>query len=162
MTVSERRIVLADRRHIPRGGRREGDAPGRFPNILVADSYDGARIPCVKYLDRLGFCVDQAVSGREMLDKLDGVTPHVVLVEGGLPFASVAEIVDRLNRAAHAVPIIVMTSDLGSVKPDIGGHPQVSVLEKPFALSAMLAEIRRLLRVHFSVSAQLPIYSASA
>jgi len=150
-----------DRRRIPRGGRREGDAPGRFPNILVADSYDGARIPCVKYLDRLGFCVDQAVSGREMLDKLAGAVPHLVLVESGLPFASVPEIVDRLNKTTQGVPIIVMTSDLGSAADRVSGHPQVTVLEKPFALSTMLEEIRRLLREHLSVPAQISLSGAS-
>ena len=51
----------------PRGGRRATDRPGRHPQILIADSYDGARIPFVKYLDRLGFEVLEAGDGHKAM-----------------------------------------------------------------------------------------------
>src|SRR5438128_12157371 len=106
MTITDRRTG-SDRRRAARGGRRASDQPGRFPNVLVADSYDAARIPCVKYLDRLGFCVVEAVTGREVLAKIDEALPHVILVESGLPSGPLAEIVAHLSKAAQDVPIIV-------------------------------------------------------
>src|SRR6266508_3164295 len=97
MTILERRFDGQDRRRVPRGGRRDGDQPGRFPNLLVADDYDGARIPCVRYLDRFGFHIEQAVDGQEALSKVEAAPPHVILVASSLRKAPVAEIVKRLR-----------------------------------------------------------------
>jgi DNA-binding response OmpR family regulator len=144
MTTPDRRMQ-SDRRRAARGGRRASDLPGRFPKILVADSYDGARIPCVKYLDRLGFSVDQAVTGSEVLERIETARPHVILAENSLRVTPIAHIIDRLSRTSQPLPLIVMMSDLGVSEP-LAGLPQVSVLQKPFSLLAMLEEIRRVLR----------------
>src|SRR5437868_1168147 len=93
MTSHERRYQGPDRRRVSRGGRRATDAPGRFPNVLVAESYEGARIPCVKYLDRFGFRVDEAADGHEALAKIAATPTHVILMESGLPNGPVARIV---------------------------------------------------------------------
>lgn len=145
MTIPDRRMQL-DRRRNARGGRRASDQPGRFPKILVADSYDGARIPCVKYLDRLGFSVDQAVTGSEVLERIETARPHVILAENSLRITPIAHIIDRLSRTSQPLPLIVMMSDLSVSEPPLAGLPQVSVLQKPFSLLAMLEEIRRVLR----------------
>ena len=144
MTFSNRRSQAPDRRRITRGGRRGSDKPGRFPNILVADSYEGARAPCVKYLNRLGFCVVEANGGREAMAHLDAMTPQVILIEDGLPHAPVSHIARRLNESAKNVPLIVMTSDLDDAN-SVASLPLVTVLEKPFSLTTMLQEIRRVL-----------------
>jgi DNA-binding response OmpR family regulator len=127
--------------------------------VLVADSSDAARLPCVKYLNLLGFAVDQAVSGSEVLAKLEKAAPHVMLVESGLPNAPISQIVDELKKAAKAIPVIVMTSDLGVLAHGAAALPYVAVLEKPFSLSIMVEEIRRLLRERTPIPAQLPVYS---
>jgi len=142
VTFIERRH-LADRRRAPRGGRRATDRPGRHPRVLIADSYDGARIPCVKYLDRLGFGVLEAGDGPRALAHIDARLPDVIVIENGLPDAPVAQVARRL-RGSLAVPLIVMTSDLDVVEET--GLPHVAVLEKPFSMSMMVEEIRRLLR----------------
>ena len=155
MSNADRRTPGPDRRRTPRGGRRASDRPGRFPKVLVADSYEGARIPCVKYLDRLGFSVDQAVTGPEVLAKIiAGGPPHVILIERGLPSATISEIVTELSKGARSVPVIVMASDLVSAAEQEPASHHVTVLQKPFELSAMLEEIRRLLR--------LPLYNDGA
>jgi two-component system, OmpR family, copper resistance phosphate regulon response regulator CusR len=146
MQTHNRRSAVNDRRRIPRGGRRATDQPGRHPHVLVADSYDGARIPFVKYLDRMGFGVIEAGNGQGALAHIDAQTADVIVIENGLPDAPVAWIVDRLRGASQAVPLIVMTSDLDVVEERVAGLPLVAVLEKPFSLTTMLAEIRRLLR----------------
>jgi len=144
-TPYERRIGV-DRRRIPRGGRRATDLLGRHPQVLVADSYDGARIPCAKYLDLMGFGVLEAGSGHGAIAHIDAQAAHVIVIENGLPNAPVVQIAQRLRSSSQAVPLIVMTSDLDVVEEIVTASPLVAVLEKPFSLTTMLAEIRRLLR----------------
>jgi DNA-binding NtrC family response regulator len=147
MSIPDRRQASPDRRQIARGGRRATDRPGRHPHVLVADSYDGARIPCVKYLDRMGFAVLEAGNGQCALEHIDASAAHVIVIENGLRDASVSQIVHRLRGAGQEVPLIVMTSDLDVVKDTaVAGLPLVAVLEKPFSLMTMVREIRRLLR----------------
>src|SRR5262245_59898074 len=113
MTTSERRSTRADRRQVARGGRRTDDQPGRYPHLLVADSYENARTPCVRYLDRFGFHVDEATDGNEALAMIEAKPPHVILVDAGLPHLSAARLVRRLREQPHtrSVRVIVMTSD---------------------------------------------------
>lgn len=147
MTNPDRRHAAPDRRRIARGGRRATDRAGRYPHVLVADSYDGARISCAKYLDRMGFGVLEAGNGVSALEHIDASAAHVIVIENGLPDAPVSRIVHRLRGSGQAVPLIVMTSDLDVVEDTtVAGLPLVAVLEKPFSLTTMLREIQRLLR----------------
>jgi DNA-binding response OmpR family regulator len=139
------RRTLVDRRRAPRGGRRATDQPGRHPQILIADSYDGARIPFVKYLNRLGFGVLEAGNGQKAMAHIDARAADVIVIEHLLPDAPVAQVA-RMLRGAQAVPLIVTTSHLDMVEDTVTGLAHVAVLEKPFSMSMMLAEIRRLLR----------------
>lgn len=94
----------------------------------------------------MGFGVLEAGSDYCALEHIDASAAHVIVVENGLPNAPVSQIVDRLRGAGQAVPLIVMTSDLDVVEDTTVGLPLVAVLEKPFSLTTMLQEIRRLLR----------------
>ena len=114
--------------------------------MLVADSYDGARIPCVKYLGRLGFGVLEAGGGHQALAHINAMTADVVLLESGLPNASVEHVVRRLSERPTAVPLIVMAGALDALEDTVARMPLVAVLEKPFSLTTMLEEIRRLIR----------------
>jgi len=95
----------------------------------------------------MGFGVLEAGNGYCALEHIDASAAHVIVIENGLPNAPVSQIVDRLRGAGQAVPLIVMTSDLDVVEDTaVAGLPLVAVLEKPFSLTTMLQEIRRLLR----------------
>jgi len=147
MTMADRRHASPDRRQFARGGRRATDRAGRYPHVLVADSYDGARVTCAKYLDRMGFGVLEVGNGLSALEHIDALAAHVIVIQSGLPDAPVAQIVHRLRGSGQAVPLIVMTSDLDVVDESfMAGLPLVAILEKPFSLTTMLREIRRLLR----------------
>lgn len=155
MTIPDRRQPASgDRRRMPRGGRRSSDQPGRYPNLLIADSYDGARGPCARYLDRFGFHVEECVDGDEAMASIDARPPHLILVEAGLPKLSANRMVRRLKDQPHtkAIPIIVMTADFDSTAPQPTQSEAAGVLVKPFALSTMLQEIRRVLREHSPLS----------
>jgi len=95
----------------------------------------------------MGFGVLEAGNGYRALEHIDASAAQVIVVENGLPNASVSQIVDRLRGASQAVPLLVMTSDLDVVEDTtVAGLPLVAVLEKPFSLTTMLQEIRRMLR----------------
>jgi CheY-like chemotaxis protein len=151
MSEDERRAEpTGDRRAVPRGGRRPYDRPGRFPNLLVADSYEGARVPCARYLDHFGFRVEEAVDGREALSILSVLHPHVVLTELTLPAVSAAGICEFLDREpqTRSVPVIVLHSDFDADQAAERSPRASAILVKPFPLSAMLEQVRRALRAH--------------
>jgi len=149
MTTSDRRHVRAgDRRRVPRGGRRTSDQPGRYPNLLVADSYENARTPCARYLDRFGFHVEEASDGAQALLRIEARQPHAILIEAGLPNLSAARMVRHLKEQQKAIPVIVMVSDFEQADAQRVPGSATGVLVKPFALSTMLQEVRRVLREH--------------
>jgi len=149
MTAENRRAApLVDRRSVARGGRRKTDRTGRYPNVLVADSYEGARVPCVRYLQHLGFRVDQAADGEQALALIGATPPHLIVAEQRLPKLPAWRLKQRLaqhQRTQH-IPIIVTVSDFNLSGADRESQGMASVLVKPFALAAMISEVRRVLR----------------
>jgi DNA-binding response OmpR family regulator len=139
-----------DRRRVPRGGRRATDRPGRHPVVLVADSYEGARVPYARYLEERGFLVQQAADGEQMLAMINALPPHVILAAYGLrsmPLSRLSRWLSQ-NWRMRRIPVIVLAGDAelpagAEPEPDAAG-----LLIKPFRLSAMLDEIRRVLRAH--------------
>ena len=82
--AEESRSVL-DRRRVPRGGRRATDRSGKYPTVLVAESYDGVRKSCARYLDRFNFQVAEAADGEQALTQIAAEPPQVILAESNLP-----------------------------------------------------------------------------
>jgi DNA-binding response OmpR family regulator len=139
MTTTEHRAERpTDRRRAPRGGRREHDTPGQYPLVLVADSDNGARRPCVQYLIRRGFLVDEAHGGDEATSAVRTTRPRLVLVDAALP--AKRRLLPSIQAAG--IPMIVMTTDFMEPATNAAG-----VLIKPFPLEAMLTEVRRVLRL---------------
>src|SRR5689334_12502109 len=82
---SEHRGPSPDRRRVPRGGRRAMDRQGRHPVVLVAESYEGVRRSCSRYLERLNFQVLEAADGEAALSQIAADPPQVILTELHLP-----------------------------------------------------------------------------
>ena len=135
-------LESTDRRRVPRGGRRAGDRPGRFPILLVADGYEGARRPFVRYLERFGFRVEEAATAPEASAILDRVSPHVLLTDLTLSDASALFQRSSTDPLAAKIPTIGLLSwEGGTGAPDLA-----HVLIKPFRLRAMLEAVRQVLR----------------
>lgn len=146
--ANRRAARQGDRRSVPRGGRRQTDRAGRHPNVLVADSYEGARVPCVRYLQHLGFRVDEAADGEQALALIRVAPPHLIMAEQRLPKMPAWRLKQRLalsERTQH-IPIIVTVSDFNLAASDRESQGMASVLVKPFPLAAMISEVRRVLR----------------
>jgi DNA-binding response OmpR family regulator len=130
---------------VPRGGRRESDRPGRFPPVLVADSYEGARRPCARYLGRFNFEVAEAANGEDALKQIVSSTPRLILTEWTLPTMPADRLCLWLAQGwrTRDIPVIVVASDFDARRD----MPSVAaILVKPFSLERMLSEIRRVLR----------------
>ena len=146
-TDNRRTAPPIDRRRVPRGGRRPTDRPGRYPTLLVAESYAPVRRPFVRYLEHFNFRVTQATNGDELLEAVARVPPHVILTEVALPHMEVQRLTRWLenSRDTRSIPVIVMADAFNEGSEARLGNP-AGVLIKPFPLSTMLDEVRRVLR----------------
>jgi two-component system response regulator PrrA len=151
MSTAERRLErLPDRRRVARGGRRITDRAGKYPNLLVADSYPGARKPCARYLDLFNFHVDEAASGAEVLARIQAEPPQVILAELTLPGMGARELSQWLTDRSITgpIPVIVMLSEFEGRTTEPLPASVAGVLVKPFPLATMIEEVRRVLREH--------------
>jgi len=144
---------LPDRRRVPRGGRRPTDRPGKYPPVLVAESYDGVRKSCARYLDRFHFQVTEAADGEQALKQIGAEPPQVILAELNLPSMPAPRLTQWLsqNWRTRQIPVIVLAGDLDlsdTLLSDESRNLVAGVLVKPFTLKVMLDEIRRVLRVN--------------
>ena len=147
LTYAMDRRVRRDRRRVPRGGRREYDRPGRYPPVLIADSYAPARRPCALYLERHNFDVHEAADGEEALARIVASPPRIVLIEWGLPGMSGERLSHWLAQGWRTRDVRVIAMAGAGGDEGLPAMAQVdAVLFKPFSLSAMLEEIRRVLR----------------
>jgi DNA-binding response OmpR family regulator len=89
-----------------------------------------------------------AADGTEALAKIESMRSHLVLIESGLPNAPISRVVQcmRGDEIVRPIPLIVMSGDFETDAESVGKVPLAAVLPKPFSLSIMLDEIRRLLR----------------
>jgi CheY-like chemotaxis protein len=136
----------SDRRRVPRGGRRPSDRAGRYPQVLVAESYDAVRHACVRYLRQFNFDVVEAADGEQALARIVESPPQLVLAEWNLPSMSAGRLAQWIaqRRPDSDIPVIVMANavDRDSAMPRVAG-----LVRKPFSLTDMLAEVRRVLGV---------------
>jgi DNA-binding response OmpR family regulator len=139
------RRAQSDRRRVPRGGRREYDRTGAYPTILVADAYEGARLPVARYLQRFHFNVLESADGEDALQKIVAASPYLILADWSLPSMPARRLCQWLDQSwrTRSVPVIVMVSDY---EPGEGMPPVAGILVKPFSLATMLDEIRRVIR----------------
>jgi DNA-binding NtrC family response regulator len=136
----------SERRHVARGGRRLRDRPGKHPTVLIAESYEGVRKSCARYLDRFNFRVAEAVNGEELLARVAAAPPQVIVTEMHLPAMPARRLATWLgqNWRTRHIPVIVMSSGMDLTKDEVGQLAS-AILVKPFSLGRMLDEIRRAL-----------------
>ena len=151
MLSAEYQRLLPDRRRVPRGGRRPTDRPGKYPSVLVAESYDGVRVSCARYLDRFNFQVTEAGDGEQALKQIAAEPPQVILAELNLPAMPAARLAQWLsqNWRTRQIPVIVLTGDLDPSDAPVSDdfrNVVAGTLMKPFTLRVMLDEIRRVIR----------------
>ena len=96
--------------------------------MLVADSYDGVRKACSRYLGHFNFQVSEVANGEDALELISSTLPHVILTESTLPMMPASRLISQ------------------EMEPNGWADRAAGVLVKPFTLAEMLEEIRRVLR----------------
>jgi two-component system phosphate regulon response regulator PhoB len=125
------------------------------PSILVVED-EAALLALLRYnLERQGFRVEEATDGQEALLRIAESRPDLVLLDWMLPSLSGIEVCRQIRRrpATRDLPVIMVTArteDQDAVRAlDTGADDYVT---KPFAVEALVARIRALLRRAASVS----------
>ena len=121
--------------------------------VLVAESYDGVRKSCARYLDRFNFQVAEAADGEQALKQIAAEPPQVILAELNLPSMPAPRLSQWLsqNWRTRQIPVIVLAGDLEPSEESVFGDSRTvvgGVLVKPFTLKVMLDEIRRVMRMN--------------
>ena len=124
------------------------------PSILVVED-EAALLALLRYnLERSGFRVEEATDGQEALLRIAESRPDLVLLDWMLPSLSGIEVCRQIRRrpATRDLPVIMVTArteDQDAVRAlDTGADDYVT---KPFAVEALVARIRALLRRASSV-----------
>ena len=119
------------------------------PLILVVED-EAPLLTLLRYnLEKQGFRVDEATDGQEALLRVAETKPDLVLLDWMLPTLSGIEVCRQIRRrpATRDLPIIMVTArteEQDAVRAlDIGADDYIA---KPFAMDALLARIRALLR----------------
>ncbi len=108
-------------------------------HVLIVD--DDAQIAFLlgMLLQREGYEVASAQSGREALEQVEQETPSVIILDLHMPDMPGSEIIERLEQIPGLadVPIIVATGDTGADTP----KGAMMKLTKPFNISELLAAL---------------------
>ena len=124
------------------------------PTILIVED-EAPLLTLLRYnLEKQGFRVEEATDGQEALLRVAENKPDLVLLDWMLPTLSGIEVCRQIRRrpATRDLPVIMVTArteDQDAVRAlDIGADDYIT---KPFAVEALLARIRALLRRSGSV-----------
>lgn len=132
-------------------------ANGGKPSILVVED-EAPLLALLRYnLERQGFHVDEATDGQEALLRVAEAKPDLVLLDWMLPSMSGIEVCRQIRRrpATRDLPVIMVTARTDNQDVvralDIGADDYIA---KPFAVEALMARIRALLRRSSNVVAK--------
>jgi len=114
------------------------------PTILLVDDEDSVRKVLAFPLEKDGYTVIQAPSGRAALDLLAaGETVDAVLTDVVMPDMGGGELAERLRELAPALPVLYMSGYTGTDVLRRGFDERgVPFLQKPFSPASLTAGIR--------------------
>lgn len=113
--------------------------------ILIADGDAELCSVYGHFLTDHGYTVHASSDGLACLSKLRQLMPAALILDLGLPWGGGAGVLDwlREERSMHDIPVI-LTATAGH-SGDVAGFrdlPVADFLQKPFALTALLAAVR--------------------
>jgi two-component system OmpR family response regulator len=114
--------------------------------LLVEDEADIAS-PLVQTLEREGYVVDQAATGRDAINAVGRREHDVVVLDLGLPDMDGLDVCRRLRNSGYEGAILMLTALTQEVDRVVGLDAGADdYLAKPFYTEELLARLRALLR----------------
>jgi signal transduction histidine kinase/CheY-like chemotaxis protein len=136
---------------------------GERRRLLVIDDVPGNRSTLVDYLSPLGFAMQEAASGEEGLALASAQPPDLILVDNIMPGMDGLETIRRLRLlpGLAALPVIMISASASAADQQssfsVGAD---SFLPKPVDFDLLLAEVGRLLGLHWLPEAAAPASAA--
>lgn len=118
-------------------------------NILVVEDERDLAELLVYNLNRAGYAVTVASTGRQGLEAVSVRTPDLILLDIMLPELSGTEVAGRIraNPATSQVPIIMLTAKSSEVDQVVGlAVGADDYVPKPFSMKVLLARVEAVLR----------------
>ncbi|MCD6080015.1 MAG: sigma-54-dependent Fis family transcriptional regulator [Candidatus Omnitrophica bacterium] len=114
------------------------------PNILVVDDEQGVRLTIRKALEKEGYNVIEASSGREALSIIEKKGVSLAIVDYRMPGMNGVELIERI-RAKRKIPIIIITA-YGFEKLNMEElNGALDYITKPFDLDRLRESVETLL-----------------
>jgi two-component system KDP operon response regulator KdpE len=130
--------------------------------ILIVDDESPIRRLLRNTLERAGYAVVEAGSGREALEKATAARPDAILLDLGLPDRDGLGLIPLLLKRADTVLLVVSAREATDEKVsalDLGAHDYVT---KPFDTEELLARLRVALRHHGAADTAPKLVQAGA
>lgn len=109
--------------------------------LLLVDDDDEVRSVAATLLREAGYMVSDHSNGAAALAALErGTEVDAMLVDVAMPGMTGIELVDLVRQRWPTVPIVFLT---GNSDPEVAGHLDGYVLNKPFALSDLLQAVEQ-------------------
>ncbi len=115
--------------------------------VLIVDDDIGLQETLSAILESEGYEPVMASDGLQAMEKLNQMTPAVVLLDLAMPLMDGKSLVEELERQGRRqqVPIIVITAD-GRARSKAAAIGADAYVEKPFRIPVLLDEIERNMR----------------
>jgi two-component system, OmpR family, response regulator len=117
------------------------------PRVLIVEDDIELRTVLIRGLTEEGFAPSGLGSGQELLERIGGLEPDVLVLDVGLPDADGRDLCQALRAQGIQTPVIFLTAR-DALTDRVGGFNAGGddYLAKPFAFAELVARMRALLR----------------
>ncbi len=122
--------------------------------ILLVDDEENIRSSLGDYLQREGFDIALAMDGDEALERLESISPDIVILDVRMPKVDGLEVCREIRRRIQYLPVIMISGEkMESLDQVVGLEVGADkYIIKPFELPVLVAEVRALLRMARSMN----------
>lgn len=119
-----------------------------FPRILIVEDDPAIGAFVQTALEREGFDVELVKRGEAALERVEIISPDLILLDLMLPGLDGLQVCQALRRRAQYIPIIMLTAKDDDVDKIVGLEMGADdYITKPFKIRELLARVRAVLRL---------------